>query len=443
MSVPLRYSIAGKTASAIARSLEALLEEGRLAPGEALPTVRALARALRVSPATVASAYRRLGGRGLLQGRGRRGTRVAPRPPLALARRPAAVASHLRNLAEGNPDPVLIPRLRRVLAALPDRPRLYGEPTYEPELLAAASRQLVADGIPARDLAVVGGALDGIERVLQVHLRAGDKVAVEDPGYSALFDLLGALGLVAEPVAVDEAGVLPGELARALEAGALGCILTPRAQNPTGAAFDPARARKLRPVLDAHSGVLVIEDDHAGPVAGVPCLTLSPRGRERWAVVRSVSKSLGPDLRLAVLAGDAATIARVEGRQALGSGWVSHILQATVAALWADPAVERQLRKAADTYSRRRREFLAALGRRGIAAQGRSGLNVWIPVPEEGAVIAALAGAGWAVRGGEPYRLRSAPAIRVTIASLREDEVERLADDVARAARPAERRQTA
>jgi DNA-binding transcriptional MocR family regulator len=353
------------------------------------------------------------------------------------------VPTHLRNLAEGNPDPALLPRLRGVLGRLPDRPRLYGEPAYDPELLAAARRKLEADGIPARDLAVVGGALDGIERVLQVHLRPGDKVAVEDPGYSAVFDLLGALGLVAEPVPVDDSGVLPAELRRVLDAGARGCILTPRAQNPTGAAFDAERVRELRGVLDAHQGTLVIEDDHAGPVAGVACLTVSPRGRERWAVVRSVSKSLGPDLRLAILAGDPGTVARVEGRQALGSGWVSHVLQGVVASLWSDPAVERRLKEAAATYTRRRRSFLAALRRRGLAGQGRSGLNVWVNVAEEGAAIAVLAGAGWAVRGGEPYRVRSEPAIRVTVAALREDEVERLADDMALALRPSGRWQTA
>jgi DNA-binding transcriptional MocR family regulator len=289
----------------------------------------------------------------------------------------------------------------------------------------------------------VSGALDGIERVLQVHLRPGDRVAVEDPGYSAVFDLLSALGLVPAPVALDERGVVPAELRRVLAAGARGCVLTPRAQNPTGAAWDQARARELRAVVDAYPQVLVIEDDHAGKVAGVPAFTLSPRGRERWAVVRSVSKSLGPDLRLAILAGDPGTVARVEGRQALGSGWVSHLLQETVAALWSDPAVERRLVKAAGTYGRRRRALIAALARRGVAAEGRSGLNVWVPVAEEGAAIAALAGAGWAVRAGEPYRIRSGPAIRITVAGLRDDEIERLADDMALAVRPSGRRQTA
>lgn len=160
-------------------------------------------------------------------------------------------------------------------------------------------------------------------RVLQAHLRLGDRVAVEDPGYSAVFDLLRALGFGAEPVAMDDFGMIPEALERVLQTGVAACILTPRAHNPTGAALDADRARDLRQLCDAYTG----------PIASVPACTVCHPTKARWAVVRSVSKALGPDLRLALLAGDATTVARVEGRQQLGAGWVSHILQGLVEAL--------------------------------------------------------------------------------------------------------------
>src|SRR5437016_6855640 len=436
-----QHGIRGDSASALAASVEAAIREGRLGAGAPLPTVRELARALRLSPTTVAAAYRWLRVRGLVHAQGRRGTRVSPRPPLPVPFL-APAPPHLRDLSLGNPDPTLLPSLRRALARASRRPGLYGEPTNRPALLALAARRLEADELPRGSLAVVGGALDGIERVLQAHLRPGDRVAVEDPGYVAVFDLVAALGLVAEPVGIDDSGPLPDDLGRALRCGAEAFVLTPRAQNPTGAAVDAARARELRAVLAKHPEVLVIEDDHAGPIAGAPPVSVC-HGSERWAVVRSVSKSLGPYLRLAILTGDATTVARVEGRQSVGTGWVSHLLQDLVTALWDDAATDRQLRRAADAYAGRREALVRALAAHGLAAHGRSGLNVWVPVIEEAAIVSGLAGAGWAVRAGERYRLRSGPAVRITVAALAPRESDRLAAALARSVRPERRRVSA
>ena len=66
-----------------------------LAPGEVLPSVRDLARALRVNPATVAKAYQRLTDAGVLTVRRGEGTYVAETPP-TLAR-----ADRKRILEEG------------------------------------------------------------------------------------------------------------------------------------------------------------------------------------------------------------------------------------------------------------------------------------------------------------------------------------------------------
>src|SRR3989441_285807 len=342
MNIVAQYGIRGDGARGIVTSVEAAIRQGRLAAGAPLPTVRDLARALRVSPTTVAAAYRTLRVRGLVHAQGRRGTRVSARPPLPI--RPVAPApSHLRDLSLGNPDPALLPSLARPLARVRRRPGLYGEPANRPELLEVARRQLDADG-----------------------------------------------------------------------------------------------ARELRAVLRRHPATLVVEDDHAGPVAGVPALSVC-HGRERWALVRSVSKSLGPDLRLAILTGDPTTVARVEGRQSVGTGWVSHLLQDLVTALWSDPATDRLLARAAETYAARRDAMVRALAAHGIEAHGRSGLNVWVPVVEEAAIVAALAQAGWAVRAGERYRLKSGPAVRVTVAGLAPRDADRLAAALARSLRPERR----
>ncbi|HSR23288.1 MAG TPA: aminotransferase class I/II-fold pyridoxal phosphate-dependent enzyme, partial [Candidatus Eisenbacteria bacterium] len=414
-------SIRGTRAGEIGASVETAVRAGELAPGEPLPPVRRLADHLGVSPATVAAAYRDLQIRGLVTASGRRGTRVSPRPPVRHLS-PAAVPPGARNLQDGNPDPAFLPDLAAALDRLRPAQRLYGEPANHSGLLRRGAELFAADGISPDFLLVVGGALDGIERVLAAHLRPGDRVAVEDPVYPPVVDLLLALGLVPHPLAVDDLGIRPDHLEAALRTTVAAAIVTPRAQNPTGAALDDARSRELREVLADRPEALVIEDDHAGPVAGTPACTLCDRGRDRWAVVRSFSKSLGPDLRLALMAGDPVTISRVEGRQQLGTGWVSHVLQGLVLELWQDPEVQRLTAAAAAAYAERRRALVEALAAHGVPARGRSGLNVWVPVADEQAALRRLLDAGWAAAAGERFRLRCGPAVRISVGRLAPDE---------------------
>jgi DNA-binding transcriptional MocR family regulator len=434
MSVAQQYRLTGRRASEIVASVEAAIRAGRLQPGAVLPPVRTLADELGVSPNTVAAAYRSLRERGLVSGARRRGTTVnhAPAQPVRTA---PPLPAGARNLADGAPDRRLLPPLSAALRQLPTRPLLYDEPAALARLEELFGDELRADRVPMDELAVVGGAMDGIERVLGAYLRPGDRVAVEDPGYANLLDLIGALGLRAEPVALDEHGMRPEQLERAIGAGAAAVVITPRAQNPTGAALTATRAAALGKTLQAAPHVLGIEDDHASTVAGTPhhpCVV----GQPRWAVVRSFSKVFGPDLRVAGVAGDGQTVARVASRHRLGAGWVSHLLQALVATLIEQDGTHRWRSIAAESYTGRRAELLAALRNAGIAAHGVSGLNVWVPVPDEPGTVARLLDAGWAVAAGERYRLQSPPGIRVTVATLEPGEAERFAADLARCLTP-------
>jgi DNA-binding transcriptional MocR family regulator len=140
-------------------------------------------------------------------------------------------------------------------------------------------------------------------------------------------------------------------------------------------------------------------------------------------VIRSLSKVLGPDLRVALVAGDERTISRVEGRQLLGPGWVSHLLQQAAAELWS----KAKLTRVADIYAERRRALVDALAGRGIEAHGDSGLGVWIPVDEETATVQQLLERGWAVSPGERFRFETPPGIRITTSALEPPEARELA----------------
>ena len=430
------HKFGGRNARELARAIESAVHAGSLQPGDSLPPIRDLAASSGLSPVTVAAAYRRLQSRGIVVGQGRRGTLVrpnpaSPAPPLDQRAAPEG----LIDLASGNPDPALLPPFGSALSQLSSSARLYGEPPVNSRLATFAAGEFAADEVNANHLAVTSGTLDGIERLLREHLRPGDRIAVEDPSAAAILDLIGGSGFNAIPLEIDAEGPRPDSLSAALTGGARCVVMTPRAQNPTGAALSKSRAAELARAIKGRHDVLLIENDPAGPVAGGPYLTIT-KGLRRWAVVRSVSKFLGPDLRLALVAGDELTIARVQGRQSLGVRWVSHVLQELTLALWSDPSSGRRLAQAADTYMARRRALVDALSQRGIAIDCRSGFNMWVPVREETAVVQRLSAAGWAVAAGERLRIRSAPAIRITTSALPVARAAQLADDIALALRP-------
>ncbi|MER5951610.1 aminotransferase class I/II-fold pyridoxal phosphate-dependent enzyme [Streptomyces sp. NPDC001904] len=432
------YPIRGRRAVEISASVEQAVADGGLEPGQLLPPMRELAERLGVNPNTVAAAYRTLRERGVIETAGRRGSRVRPKPGITAREHIRVdVPPGVRDVSDGNPDVALLPKLAEVFAAAAAAgdadPVLYGSDSLEPGLVRQARAAFDADGVPDGPVAVTSGSLDAIERVLAVHLRAGDAVAVEDPGWGSMLDLVPALGLRIVPVGVDDDGPLPDDVERALREGARAVVVTCRAQNPTGAAVSAARAAELRAVLAGYEDVLLVEDDHGHGIVDLPLHPLAGVTR-RWAFVRSVAKAYGPDLRLAVLTGDAGTVDRVRGRQRLGPGWVSRLTQRAVAGLWASGAVDA--RAVAASYGERRDALIAALGERGVVAYGRSGMNVWVPVPDETGAVARLLHAGWAVAPGARFRIGAGPGVRITVSRVRVDEIGGVAEVVAAAVRP-------
>ncbi|QBI55903.1 aminotransferase class I/II-fold pyridoxal phosphate-dependent enzyme [Streptomonospora litoralis] len=427
--------ITGRRSNEIADSAERAIADGELRAGAALPPIRDLAGELGVNPNTVAAAYRMLRERGLVETAGRRGTHVRPHP-LGAPREsePGTVPPGVRDAATGNPDPRLLPDLSGALAAVAGhrsgRHALYGDPPLLPRIAHTAREIFEADGVPAERLAATSGALDAIDRVLRSSLRPGDSAVVEDPGWSSTLNLLTALGIRPVPAAIDDEGMLPDALAAALRSGARAVVVTDRAQNPFGSALSPQRAAALRAVLSDHPDVLTVDDDHGFGFVSAPFRSLVGATR-RWALVRSVAKTYGPDLRLALLTGDAVTVERVRAQQQAGPGWVSTVLQEAFSELWRTGAVDWA--RTARSYDERREALVARLADHGVGGRGRSGVNVWVPVEDEAATVTALHARGWAVAPGRRFRLESGPGIRVTISAVDAAELSGLAADIAAA----------
>ncbi|WP_240674963.1 aminotransferase class I/II-fold pyridoxal phosphate-dependent enzyme [Cellulomonas endophytica] len=485
---PSRDRLAGLVAEAgdrsprgIAAAVARLVGTGELRPGDRLPTVRDLAAGLGVSPATVSGAFSALATVGLVLSRGRAGTVVLP-PPIGWLppryRELAAGGPARVDLSSGTPDPELLPALGPALAraaavAEPATGGGYLRTPLVPELEAVLR---AGWPFPVERLTVVDGALDGLGRALEVVARYGDRVAVEDPGFPPVFDLLESLGLERVPLRLDDHGVRPDALAAALDAGATCVLLQPRAQNPTGVSLSPTRARELAAAVRRHAAadgrpgrrgedgdgtgsgprdrgdgpadglgeggaggpgagrpgpgrprrVHVLEDDHSGEVTSARDVSLGTSLPGQVVHVRSYSKSHGPHLRLAAVGGPAHVLDALVARRMLGPGWTSRLLQRTLVDLLTDPDALDAVAHARRVYFARQRALVGALARDGLVVLPGDGVNLWLPVRDEAAALVHLEAAGIRVSRGSPYFAAAphddeGPHVRVTVGLLRED----------------------
>ena len=411
----------------LAEQIGALVRQGRIPPESLLPPVRAVAKALDISPGTAAAAYKALRAQGVVTTDRRRGTRVLPRashreftdtpaPPGAL------------DLQVAEPDPAFLPDLKKIFATIRPKSDRYGGTHLDPDLAARMREGFEADGIDGRNLVVLSGAIAAIYRALRACCAPGDKVAVEDPGFNEHHASVRAHGMIPVAVAIDDEGMLPESLAAAMRSGARAVVLCPRFQSPTGSALTRTRAAALRAVLAAYPDVAVLADDYGSLLAETPYFDCAGKDRARFLVVRSFNKVIAPDLRVAVAAADAETCDRLRREQSLSDGWVSGYLQRAASAALASRSAQATLAKARKTYSARRQALLDALADRGIAARGATGLNVWIPVAGEADVVRGLLDRGFCARAGARYRLQSPPAIRVTTTALEPEQAIRVAE---------------
>src|SRR4030095_226108 len=93
---------------------------------------------------------------------------------------------------------------------------------------------------------------------------------------------------------------------------------------------------------------------------------------------------------------------------------------------------DRFVARARHQYTHRRDRLRAELSARGVTAHGLTGINVWVPVTDETAVVAGLRDRGYAVAPGSLYRIAAEPGIRVTVSPLRTvDDIAALAETIA------------
>lgn len=428
----MKVNIYGGTAIEIFESVRELTNKGVLNVGDSLPPVRKLAEQLGVNRNTVSSAYQRLTKAGIAVTKGRLGTSICQVNDAG--EQEGISDTTLFDLADGSPHREWLPNLTSVASQSVLNQYLYGEATILPEIYQYGKNWFACSCPSEFGVTLCNGAIDTLERMVAAHLVSGDKVVVEDPCYISSANALRLAGMQIIGAAVDEQGMQPQALKAALEKGAKAVLLTPRAHNPTGASISAVRSEELKVILAEYPRVLIMEDDHFSLLAKTEHHSVIPKNTAHWAIFRSVSKGLGPDLRMAFVAADKESIKRISTRLAPGMSWVSRVLQSFVYTCLTKKEFQQHLTMAKQNCAERREVLLNALTEQGLTVNTAiDGLNVWLPVGKDCKTAAfEFSRKGWLVRPSNSFDIdQTSQAVRVSVQNLEPETAKQFAVDAA------------
>ncbi|MGO8185575.1 aminotransferase-like domain-containing protein [Rhizobium leguminosarum] len=428
--------IADRSIRGIALETSALIRAGLLPIGTRLPAIRDIAYELHVSPATISEAWSELRRQKIISGRGRNGTWVSGDRFVAKPERLASsgnYAAGVLDLTLAGPDAALLPRLAEAMAygASVDDLNSYERSRIVPELKDAVSERWPYE---AEAFLATNGGYNAVYTILHALVSSGSSVAIEHPTAMRLLDILEDLGVKIIPVVCDGEGPLPDSLSEALQHRPAAFLFQPRLHSVTGVAVSSSRLDQLGDVLE-DSDTLIIEDDGVGDVSAAPPQSLGDRFAERTIHILSLSKSLGPDLRLAVLSSSAPIVDQIQSYRSFSAGWTSRILQGAAAWLLRDPATWQLIAEAREIYQQRRDALADALSEREIAIPPGQGLCLWVPVVSEPFAMVTLAARNIAVNPGSKFSVLPSSHIRVATSTL-SHRCEEAADAIALAHAP-------
>ena len=260
----------GSLAARLAFALRSRIFADLLPAGTVLPPERLLAGSLAVSRSTLVCALDLLRSEGLVTSRQGSATRVAGPGGRSVTSPTMAgrlLAAAERGINFGISAPPAASQLPALAVTSADLLAVVPPHGYDPAgllvLRAALAERHTALGLPtaAEDIHVTHGAQHAIDLALAALCEPGDAVAVEDPTYPGVLDVLAARRLRPVPIAGDARGPTPAGLEAAARSGGAGlAFLMPAVHNPTGRVLDRGRRQALARTLDKLD-MTVVEDN--------------------------------------------------------------------------------------------------------------------------------------------------------------------------------------
>ncbi len=367
----------------IYRRFREAITNGRLHPGDRIPSVRSLASELDLARGTVETAYQLLISEGYLLTRGPAGTVVSPQLPTRSIKEKPTLPVVIRESTIRPQRPVPLP-LQLGLPALDAFPRklwarlagsrlrrpgvenlIYPDPRgYAPLRSAIAAYVGISRGIVCGpdQVFICAGYPAALELICRCLMKPGDACWFEDPGYPFARDVLIGAGAKLVPVPVDESG-LRVHAGQTLADDARFAVVTPSHQSPVGVALSLPRRLALLEWANRRQS-WIVEDDydseyryHGRPLPALK--SLDDGGRVLYA--GTFSKVLYPGLRLAYLVVPAGLIPRFAGVSERMANNCPELLQGTVSDFIEQGHFTRHLKKMRNLYTLRRSYLEGAL----------------------------------------------------------------------------------
>ncbi|MDE3165859.1 MAG: PLP-dependent aminotransferase family protein [Acidobacteriota bacterium] len=433
------------------------IRAGQLSRGERLPATRELAGQLGLNRTTVSAAYELLEAEGLIAGQVGRGSFVTGgaarldwvgvlEREAAVPAAPAGVGRGAISFAVSRPSRELFPleSFRTAARSVLEREDLadilqLGSPAGFEPLRRYLLEEARAAGLAGSgdDLIVTNGCQQAMDLIGRVLVRPGDAVAVEDPVYPGLKNLLLGMGAQLCGVACGQDGMDAAALGRVLERERPRLVVvTSNFQNPTGGTL-PLGARRAIAEAARRTGVPVIENDAYGELryTGEALPAIKQMDESGGTVLlRSFSKVSFPGLRVGWALGPRPLIERLRAAKEASDLHTDQLSQAVLLEFAQSGQLELHRRRVLRAGEERLaatleacREFLPT-GSRWTRPEG--GMNVWVRLPEPldaGELLARAQRAGVGYLPGRYFSVArlDAGALRLSFAGLSVEEIRR------------------
>lgn len=462
----------------VAEAIGLLIRQGRLAPGDTLPSSRSLASHLELHRNTILAAYDELIAQGYLEARAGRGTFVsselkidgscpdgpsAPRTRVRLELGPAPTSYHPVHLGfdgiallGGLADLRLVPAtllarayraaLRNSKGSTLDYLGLRGHPRFI-TALGDYLRQTRGVSLVYDEMLVTRGSQQALHLAARSLVGKRRIIAVEKAGYPPAWEAFRLAGATLLPVAIDDDGLVVDELAALCAKHRIAAVyVTPHHQYPTTKMLSAARRLALLRLAEQENFV-VVEDDydhefHFDKKPVLPLKNLDTRGVVLH--VGTLSKVLAPGLRVGYAVGQPALIELMAQNRAYLDRQGDQTLELALAYLIEDGELLAHVRRMHRCYRVRRNSLFEALDAHlepvfdytrpagGMAVWGK--LNAPLRATE---VVRRAQAQGVLIQAARPFFLdqRERPFLRLGFARAEAAEIEKAIQIIAKIVR--------